>query len=162
MSHAPSLPLYHRVAQDYQNTGVVQSQDLSFEGDATPAANKVDQQQIEQGNLINVIKQALEKRLGLTDGGDGSAMTRLSGPETSATIMASDFLLSELNAIIEQQRSKPQSVAHQHLMDDVMQNEALRQQQNDDEMDVLWGGGGIPMGNEDDGGGSGVDPRAFY
>jgi ubiquinone biosynthesis protein UbiJ len=40
-----------RVAQDYQQTGVVQSKDLSFEGDATPAANKVDAQQIREGKL---------------------------------------------------------------------------------------------------------------
>eukprot|EP00545_Synedropsis_sp_CCMP1620_P000781 CAMPEP_0119016238 /NCGR_PEP_ID=MMETSP1176-20130426/11890_1 /TAXON_ID=265551 /ORGANISM="Synedropsis recta cf, Strain CCMP1620" /LENGTH=550 /DNA_ID=CAMNT_0006969579 /DNA_START=116 /DNA_END=1765 /DNA_ORIENTATION=+ len=136
-----------RVAQDYQQTGVVQSQDLSFEGDATPAANKVDAQQIEQGNLINVIMQALEKRLGLSDSG---SVTRLSGPETSATIMASDFLLAELNVIIEQQRSKPQSAAHQYLLDDVMGNESTTQQRDDDEMDVLFGGGGIKMGNDGD------------
>jgi hypothetical protein len=129
---------------------------LSFEGDSTPAANKVDSQQIEQGNLMNVIKQALELRLGI---GDGDAVKALSGPETSATIMASDFLLSELNSIVEQQRSKPMSVAHQHLMDDVMGSENLQQQQ--DETEVLWGGGGIKMGGDDEDG-SGVDPNNFY
>jgi hypothetical protein len=129
---------------------------LSFEGDSTPAANKVDSKQIEQGNLMNVIKQALELRLGI---GDGDAVKALSGPETSATIMASDFLLSELNSIVEQQRSKPMSVAHQHLMDDVMGSENLQQQQ--DETEVLWGGGGIKMGGDDEDG-SGVDPNNFY
>jgi hypothetical protein len=47
-----------RVAQDFQATGIVQTQDLRFEGDSTPAANKVDSQQIEKGNLMNVIKQS--------------------------------------------------------------------------------------------------------
>jgi hypothetical protein len=136
----------------------VQSADLSFEGDSTPAANKVDSKQIEQGNLMNVIKQALEKRLGI---GDGGAVKALSGPETSATIMASDFLLSELNSIVEQQRSKPKSAAHQYLMDDVMGNAYLQQQQ-DDESDILWGGGGIKMGGADDENSSGVDPNNFY
>jgi len=91
-----------RVAQDFQETGVVQSEDLSFEGDATPAANKVDSKQVEQGNLVNVMKQALGKRIGLAK--EHNTVTRLSGPETSATIMASDFLLSELDNIISQQR----------------------------------------------------------
>ena len=145
-----------RVAQDYQQTGVVQSKDLSFEGDATPAANKVDPQQIEKGNLINVIKQALEKRLGL--GQDGK-VTRLSGPETSATIMASDFLLSELNSIVKQGRAKPLSAAHQYLMDDLMGGD---RRQNQEEMDVLFGGGGIKTGIGDDGEGSGIDTSNFY
>lgn len=145
-----------RVAQDYQQTGVVQSKDLSFEGDATPAANKVDPQQIEKGNLINVIKQALEKRLGL--GQDGK-VTQLSGPETSATIMASDFLLSELDSIVKQGRSKPLSAAHQYLMDDLMGGD---RRQHEEEMDVLFGGGGIKMGIGDDGEGSGIDTSNFY
>jgi hypothetical protein len=144
-----------RVAQDYQQTGVVQSKDLSFEGDATPAANKVDPQQIEKGNLINVIKQALEKRLGL----DGGRVTRLSGPETSATIMASDFLLAELDNLVKQGRVKPLSAAHQYLMDDLLGDE---RRQNDEEMDVLFGGGGIKMGIGDDGEGSGIDTNNFY
>lgn len=146
-----------RVAQEYQQTGVIQSDDLSFEGDATPAANKVDQQQIEQSNLVNVIKQALAKRLGLTAGGQ---VTRLSGPETSATIMASDFLLTELEKVVDQQREKPISAAQQLLMDDIMGggDDGMRQ----DETDVLFGGGGIPMGTGDDDSSSGVDPNAFY
>jgi hypothetical protein len=32
--------------------------------DSTPAANKVDRAQIDGGNMVNVIKQALEIRLG--------------------------------------------------------------------------------------------------
>ncbi|KAG7347346.1 DUF1415 domain containing protein [Nitzschia inconspicua] len=85
-----------RVAQDFQQTGVIKQEDISFAADATPAANKVDGEQIEQGNLVNVVREALEKRLGKQDG----TVTRLSGPETSATIMASDFLLAELEKII--------------------------------------------------------------
>jgi len=86
-----------RVAQDYQKTGVMKQEDTSFQSDSTPAANKVDGSQIDQGNLVNVITQAMGKRLGKGEGGTG--MKRLSGPETSAAIMASDFLLAELNKI---------------------------------------------------------------
>lgn len=86
-----------RVAQDYQQTGVVRQEDISLVHDATPAANKVDGSQIGHGDLVNVVVQALEKRLGKN--GEGS-VTRLSGPETSATIMASDFLLAELEKTI--------------------------------------------------------------
>ncbi|VEU44675.1 unnamed protein product [Pseudo-nitzschia multistriata] len=85
-----------RVAQDFQQTGVIKQEDTSFQNDATPAVNKVDSTQVDQGNLVNVIKQALGKRLGKDE---GSTATKLSGPETSATIMASDFLLAELDKI---------------------------------------------------------------
>jgi hypothetical protein len=85
-----------RVALDFQQTGIVKKDDTSLASDATPAVNKVDGDQIEQGDLMNVIKQALEKRLGKHDGN----ITRLSGPETSAAIMASDFILAELEKIV--------------------------------------------------------------
>jgi hypothetical protein len=82
-----------RVAQDYQQTGKLDEKDTSFEFDATPAANKVNRDaQMEGGNMVNVLKEALTKRL------QGHA---LSGPETSATVMASDFLLEELERIVE-------------------------------------------------------------
>ena len=84
-----------RIAQDYQETGVVKVDDTSFATDATPGANKVDKEQVEQGNLVKVLLEALAKRLGKEDG----KITRLSGPETSATIMASDFVLAELDKI---------------------------------------------------------------
>lgn len=87
-----------RVAQDFQKTGVVKQDDASFAHDATPAANKVDGQQVEQGDLVNVVMEAMQKRLGKSS---GTFITRLSGPETSAAIMASDFLLAELNRIYE-------------------------------------------------------------
>lgn len=89
-----------RVAQDFQKTGVVKQQDTSLSGDATPAANKVDGNQIEQGDLVNVLLEAIKKRLGRNDGGSGLP-TRLTGPETSAAIMASDFLLKQLDAIAD-------------------------------------------------------------
>jgi hypothetical protein len=67
--------------------------DTSFEFDVTPAANKINRDaQMERGNMVNVLKEALTKRL------QGHA---LSGPETSATVMASDFLLEELERIVE-------------------------------------------------------------
>ena len=85
-----------RLARDFQETGVISTEDTSLLHDATPAVNKVDGKQIEQGDMVNVISQALEKRLGKANG----AFTRLSGPETSAAIMASDFLLAELDQLI--------------------------------------------------------------
>uniref|UniRef100_A0A6S8Z4E4 Uncharacterized protein n=2 Tax=Ditylum brightwellii TaxID=49249 RepID=A0A6S8Z4E4_9STRA len=86
-----------RVAQDLQTTGVVRAEDTSMIGDSTPAANKVDRNQIDGGDVVKVIIQALDKRL---NGGDGGAALRLSGAETSAAMMASDFLLEELDRII--------------------------------------------------------------
>ena len=94
-----------KIARDFQETGVVSASVQSFENDNTPMANKVDQEQVEQGNLVNVIQQAVEKRLGRLS---GEGATRLSGPETSATIMASDFLLSELAKFKEEEdEAKP-------------------------------------------------------
>jgi hypothetical protein len=89
-----------RVAQDYQQSGVIKQEDMSLRLDATPAANKVDGSQIEQGDLVNVVAEALEKRLGKKHGGGGEGVARLSGPETSAAIMASDFLLAELEKVV--------------------------------------------------------------
>lgn len=89
-----------RVAQDFQKTGVVKQEDTSIASDATPAANKVDGNQIEQGDLVNVLSEAIKKRLGRGDNGTGLP-TRLTGPETSAAIMASDFLLKQLDAIAD-------------------------------------------------------------
>ena len=48
---------------------------------------------------VNVLKDALGKRLGKMTGG---VPTPLSGPETSATVMASDFLLEELDRIAQE------------------------------------------------------------
>ena len=53
-----------RVANDLQVEGVVQEKDTSFAFDSTPAANKVDKSLIDGGNMVNVIQQALEIRLG--------------------------------------------------------------------------------------------------
>jgi hypothetical protein len=84
-----------KIAQDYQETGSLKKEDTSMEYDATPAANKVDRRQVDQGNLVNVVIQALEKRLG--KGSFSSAgITPLSGPETSATALATDILIREL------------------------------------------------------------------
>ena len=82
-----------KIAQDFQATGAVAAKDISLGHDSTPAANKVDRRQVEEGNLVNVLLQALEKRLEL-----GSAT--LTGPETSATALATDVLLDELEMLI--------------------------------------------------------------
>ena len=65
-----------RVAQDFQKTGVVKDEDVSFEFDSTPAANRVEMEQIEGGNMVNVVMQALEKRLMGGGGWRGVAVVR--------------------------------------------------------------------------------------
>jgi hypothetical protein len=92
-----------RVAQDFQKTGVIKQDDTSFAYDSTPAANKVDGHQVEQGDLVNVVVEGLEKRLGRSS---SATISRLTGPETSATIMASDFLLAELRRIYDYDRKQ--------------------------------------------------------
>ena len=84
-----------KIAQDYQATGAIRQEDQSIAHDATPAANRVDRKQVDQGNLVNVVMQAMEKRLGKGENG----VTPLTGPETSAASMATDFLLEELDRI---------------------------------------------------------------
>mmetsp|Transcript_25892 Transcript_25892/g.63410 ORF Transcript_25892/g.63410 Transcript_25892/m.63410 type:complete len:544 (-) Transcript_25892:60-1691(-) len=113
-----------RVARDFQNTGTIKVDDASFANDATPAANKVDGRQIEQGDLVNVVLEALSKRLGLEtgSGGVGSTTYALSGPETSAAIMATDFLLKELNRVAddgpEEKSPNATTESHQAIVDD--------------------------------------------
>ncbi len=52
------------VANDLQVDGAVRARDASFALDTTPAANRVDGRQIDGGDMVNVILQALEIRLG--------------------------------------------------------------------------------------------------
>lgn len=61
-------------------------------GDANVAANSVDKSKMEQGDMVTIIMQAVEKRI--EDG-------KLGGPETSATLLAADFLLQELTQIMD-------------------------------------------------------------
>lgn len=89
-----------KIAQDFQTTGKVSEKDTSLQHDATPAANKVDRRQVEGGNLVNVLLQALEKRLGRMENNNIAPATPLTGPETSATAMAADVLLDELASLI--------------------------------------------------------------
>jgi hypothetical protein len=124
-----------QIARDYQETGVLKADDTTFANDATPAANKVDPRQIEQGNLLNVILQALEKRLGK----NGGSVTQLSGQETSATIMSSDFVLQELDRIAASGPAASPSESKQ-ILDDIKPSEIE---------EVLFGKGDIS--DEDDG-----------
>lgn len=151
-----------RVARDFQETGVVAPEDTSLLLDATPAVNKVDGKQIEQGNLINVIRQALEKRLGM----QGQGVTRLTGPETSATIMASDFLLPELDSVISngpKRAAVPLSPAHQAIMED-FEDPAQGDGRDDLMGEVLFGRTGLLDGDrpEDCGDNRANNPSTFY
>jgi len=139
-----------RVARDFQETGKVKPEDQSLLMDATPGVNKVDGQQIEQGDLVNVICEAIGKRIGKATGGGA---TRLSGPETSAAIMASDFLLAELNRVIETGPKKPANVpltaAHQAIMEDF--EDPAEGDGRDDLMDkVMFGRSGLMDGETDE------------
>lgn len=152
-----------RVAQDLQSTGVVADEDTSVMFDSTPAANKVDRKQIEGGDIANVIIQALEKRL---TGGPNGEPAQLSGAETSAAMMASDFLLEQLDQLetapAEKKKEIPQNAMAKMYFDtdDGFSPEKVTEE---DEMDVLFGGGGIPMSSDDDENFSqGMDPRSFY
>lgn len=155
-----------RVAQDFQQTGTLKSEDTSFAYDSTPAANKVDKSQIEGGNMVNVLMDALRKRLGKNDDG---VPTALSGPETSATVMASDFLLEALDSIAasgiadvfeESDEDKRMREARKMILQDLAGDDDADQ----DEMDVLFGRKGVPMKKNEDGegveGGDGGDGGA--
>jgi hypothetical protein len=96
-----------KLAQDFQATGTVSAKDTNLHDDSVPAANKVDRRQVEKGNLVNVIIQALEKRLGKISG--DKVIKSLSGPETSATAMATDVLIQELLDIAENASSTSSS-----------------------------------------------------
>ncbi|KAL7531786.1 hypothetical protein ACHAWF_003906 [Thalassiosira exigua] len=85
-----------RVANDLQVEGAIRDEDKSFAFDSTPAANKVDRSEVEGGDMVNVVRQALAMRLGV-EGGSGRAP--LDGAQTSAAMMASDFLLEELDRV---------------------------------------------------------------
>jgi len=97
-----------KIAQDFQSTGSVTNRDISLEHDATPAANRVDRKQVEEGDLITVLLQALDKRLG---NAPGQPPQPLSGPETSATAMAVDFLMQELDRLAEAAANAPSASA---------------------------------------------------
>lgn len=87
-----------KIAQDVQATGKAKDSDTNLANDATPVANRVvDQSQVVDGDLVRVLSQALEKRLGKDDG----VPKALSGPETSATSMASEYLLQALDQVAE-------------------------------------------------------------
>jgi hypothetical protein len=152
-----------RVARDYQESGVISVDDTSFATDTTPAANKVDGKQIEQGDLVNVLMEALGKRLGKTSG----SITRLTGPETSASIMASDFLLSELNRVIatgpKTSPHQPLNAAQQSIMED-FEDPAQGDGRDDLMGDVMFGRGGLMDGDQEGKKeySAGMDPNNFY
>mmetsp|Transcript_11492 Transcript_11492/g.17224 ORF Transcript_11492/g.17224 Transcript_11492/m.17224 type:complete len:609 (-) Transcript_11492:90-1916(-) len=157
-----------RVAQDLQVEGAVRDEDTSFMYDSTPAANKVDRSQIDGGNMVNVIRQALEMRLGKDAASKGEVKV-LDGSMTSAAMMASDFLLEELRRIEAEfpgdaraqilddrgdDSGRPQSAmakggyAAAYGFD--AKEDDYNRQAESEEMNALWGGGGIPMTNDDE------------
>jgi len=60
--------------------------------DANASVHTIDRSQVEGGDLVNVLKEALKKRL---------TGAKLSGAETSATLMATDFLIEELETYLQ-------------------------------------------------------------
>lgn len=156
-----------RVAREFQETGTLKEEDQSFEYDATPAANKMSKDQVEQGNLVNVLLDALRKRLGKT----GQPIAALNGPETSATAMASDFLVKRLDEIAATAPS-PSSKSSGSSSDARM--EAARRAMLEDLQgtsedagkgnEVLFGKGGIsdPKPDEVPTYNEGMNPDTFY
>ena len=94
-----------RIAQEYQEAGAVTLDDSDFSTDLTPSANKVKASEVEQGDMVKVLLDALRKRLGKA----GDPRIGLNGPETSASAMAVDFLMKELE-IIESGSTPPAAV----------------------------------------------------
>uniref|UniRef100_A0A7S1BFT2 Uncharacterized protein n=1 Tax=Corethron hystrix TaxID=216773 RepID=A0A7S1BFT2_9STRA len=80
-----------RIAQDLQD-GKLDQKDIALEYDDTMAVNKLDQREIDGGDMVKVVQQALEKRLG------GQS---LNGAETSVTLMATDFIVDSLRQVIK-------------------------------------------------------------
>jgi hypothetical protein len=182
-----------RIAQDYQETGSVRPQDMTLEGDRTPAANKVDRRQVEQGDLVTVLLQAMDKRLGRgsSSGAQGQPQA-LSGPETSASAMAADFLIQQLDAIAsssgaaavsaatseappaaaaldprEAARLARLEAARQALLADVAgdrydDDSGASADRGDEMTNVLFGKGGILDRADDDQFNKGLDPSSFY
>jgi hypothetical protein len=151
-----------RVAQDLQTTGIVAEKDMSVIYDSTPAVNKVKREQIEGGNIVNVVLQALEKRL---VGGEDGGHQQLSGAETSAAMMASDFLLEYLESLSKKPMPKkipvnPMAKAYFDTEEDEFFQSKVTEE---DEGNVLFGGGGIMTGGMDDGiFSNAADPRNFF
>jgi len=142
-----------RVANDLQVEGVVKEEDTSFAFDSTPAANKVDRAQIDGGDMVNVIQQALEIRFD---------KKILNGAQTSAAMMASDFLLEELDRIAAEYPrgekapvldERPAMATGGYAAAYGFEEEPVAGSLNfgsnreleDAEMSALFGGGGIPM-----------------
>jgi hypothetical protein len=106
-----------RVANDLQVDGVVRAEDKSFVYDSTPAANRVDRGQIDGGDMVNVILQALEIRLGRREDAGGGVVSPLNGAQTSAAMMASDFLLDELERIADEFPNDSRAPVLEHVDD---------------------------------------------
>jgi hypothetical protein len=153
-----------RVARDLQVEGAVRDEDTSFMYDSTPAANKVDRSQIDGGNMVNVIRQALGMRLGKDATASNGEVKPLDGAMTSAAMMASDFLLEELRRI----EAEFPGDARAPILDDRDDDggrakggyaaaygfdeteDDYNRQAESAEMNALWGGGGVPMTNDDE------------
>lgn len=127
-----------RMAQDYQSTGEIDDVEQSIIHDSTPAANKIDKKQMEGGNIVNVIIQALEKRLE----GDNGKPLQLSGAETSATMMASDFLLEYLSSLEEEASQNDDSTPKTTLSKILSEEEEIDTPEytEQDEMSAIFGG----------------------
>jgi len=120
-----------RVAQDMQQseTGEVNAEDLTLEFDNTPKANKMDRSQVEGGDIVNVVLEALKKRV--------CQGTYLTGQETSATLLATDFLIKQLDDIAAGKALSGQAPQQPSVS-------LLEQEEEDDaEMAAIFGGGGI-------------------
>lgn len=163
-----------KIAQTFQETGRVAEHDTRLEYDATPVANKVNNS---GGNLVKVLLQALERRLGKDD-----CIAPLTGPVTSAAALAADALLDELHiratpppeeessledgtpAEIEHARKLRMAAARAAVLDDYTPEAASALSGRGDAMqDVLFGRGGVGSATDEENDfPEGMDPRSFY
>lgn len=113
--------------------------------------------------MVNVVMQALSKRL------QGQV---LSGPETSATVMASDFLLEELERIVDRggdvlpsstatpttsgsngripmTKEERMLEAKRMILQD-LEGEDVDSRKDGDEFNAMFGSGGIPSKKSND------------
>lgn len=135
------------IAMDLKETGQVSPEDTCSDviDDLAPAANKVGGEQVEGFNMMNVVKQALEKRIGTS----GEGFQLLNGPETSAAIMVSDFLVKALDDVAQgKQQSTPAAAPPpaEPMVSDApaaMESDDSFLSSEEDEVSVLFGGGGI-------------------
>lgn len=106
----------------------------------TPKNKNIDRKNIDGGDMLNVVLQAMEKRV---------KFGMLSGPETSATMMATDFLLKELDQISSSSNLEKKLAVGGYAAA-YGNDDEFGIDQSDNEANAIFGGSSFVQ-NEDDG-----------